>query len=61
MGKKIANKEITRNKEDGVHRHKEPSLSHNKQERMPWVASGKKLDMIIASEVRGTGRDISIR
>lgn len=39
----------------------EPSLSHNKQERMPWVASGKKLDMIIASEVRGTGRDISIR
>ena len=28
---------------------------------MPWEASGKKLDMIIVSEVRGTGRDINIR
>ena len=50
-----------RNKEDGVHRHNEPSLGHNKQERMPWATSGKKVDMIIASEVRGTGRNISIR
>ena len=50
-----------RNKEDGVHRHNEPSLGHNKQERMPWATSGKKVDMIIASEVRGTGRDISLR
>ena len=39
----------------------EPSLSHNKQERMPWEASGNKAEMIIASEVRGTGRDINIR
>ena len=54
-------KTSTRNKEDGVHRHDKPSLSHNKQERMPWEASGKKLDMITASEVRGTGRDINIR
>ena len=39
----------------------EPLLSHNKQERMPWVASGNKVEMIIASEVRKTGRNISIR
>ena len=39
----------------------EPSLSHNKQERMPWEASGTKVEMIIASEVRETGRDLSIR
>ena len=44
-GKKIANKDITRNKEDGVHRHDEPSLSHNKQERMPWEASGNKAEI----------------
>ena len=59
-GKKIC-KDVTRNKEDGVHRHEELSVSHNKQAGMPWAASGKKLDMITASEVRGPGRGISIR
>ena len=39
----------------------EQSLSHNKQERMPWAVSGNKIEMIITSEVRATGRDISIR
>ena len=39
----------------------QPSLSHNKQERMPWAASGNTVEMIIESEVRETGRDISIR
>ena len=45
----------------GVYRHDELSLGHSKQERMPWAASGNKADMIISSEVRGTGRNISIR
>ena len=39
----------------------EQSLSHNKEERMPWVASGNKVEMIIASELRETRRAISIR
>ena len=61
-GKKhLQTKMSLRNKEDGVQRHDELSLGHNKQERMPWAASGNKVDMIISSEVRGTGRDISLR
>ena len=39
----------------------ELSLSHNKEERMPWEVPGTKAEVIIASEVRETGSNISIR